>query len=85
VANLLFALVMLFTITDESDLREFEYPQSVVAARMRREDMLAKHLRHSYSDNVAREKLAHLAGFVGVAKDFYAIHRRRVFDDASPE
>jgi len=46
---------------------------------MMREDMLVKHLRHSYSDNVAREKLASLTGFVGVAKDFYAVHRRRVF------
>jgi len=80
VANLLFSLVMLF-IVDDKDAARLEHPQAVALARKRREDVLGRYLKVSHGSNVAMEKLNMLESFVGLAKEFYVIHRQRVFDD----
>jgi len=79
-ANMLFALVILFTV-DEKDAELLENPEVVEKARKKHENMLGKYLKLTYSQELASAKLAALGRYVKNAREFYEIHRRRVFTD----
>jgi len=78
VGNMLVALLMLYTLSDE-EVATFENPASLVLARRRHENMLGRYLRLSYGSELAEEKLKAIGGFVEMAKEFYDVHKLRVF------